>query len=69
MCPIYEFKCEKCDNLFSSVQKMEDPAPVCDNCGAPTYKQVSAYGGYHMNSGPSSIRPKGAGSFKVKRSK
>jgi putative FmdB family regulatory protein len=64
MCPLYEFKCAKCDSVVTCLQKLTDPNPKCETCGEDTEKQVSTYGGYHMYSGPSSVRPKGAGSFK-----
>lgn len=64
MCPLYEFKCEKCDKVETHLVKIGDPNPKCDACGNDTDKLVSGHGGYKMYSGPSSVRPKGAGSFK-----
>lgn len=34
--PIYEYRCEKCDETFEVMQKMSDPTPdPCPKCGAP----------------------------------
>lgn len=38
----------------------------CPKCGTIS-KRIPGSGGYHMNSGPSSVRPKGAGAFRGKK--
>jgi putative FmdB family regulatory protein len=30
--PSYDFKCEKCGNIIETLQKFDDPAPMCDKC-------------------------------------
>ena len=32
--PIYEFQCDRCDNVFDRLQKLSDPDPdICPECG------------------------------------
>jgi putative FmdB family regulatory protein len=30
--PIYEYQCMNCQSKIEVVQKVDDPAPVCENC-------------------------------------
>jgi putative FmdB family regulatory protein len=43
--PIYEYKCNECENHFEAMQKMtEDPLKVCEKCGGKLEKQWSLSG-------------------------
>jgi putative FmdB family regulatory protein len=43
--PIYEYKCNECENHFEAMQKMtEDPLSVCEKCGGKLEKQWSLSG-------------------------
>lgn len=52
--PMYEYRCESCDNQFELRQKFSDPpATECPNCGGPVTKLISSAafalkgGGWH----------------------
>jgi putative FmdB family regulatory protein len=52
--PMYEYKCESCDNQFELRQKFSDPpATECPQCGGHVSKLISAAafalkgGGWH----------------------
>lgn len=68
--PLYEFMCCDCGHQYEEVCSLGDDYPPCPHCEGPTKveKLISVTGGYQMNSGPSSVRPRGAGS-RPKRSK
>ncbi|HIE07655.1 MAG TPA: zinc ribbon domain-containing protein [Desulfarculaceae bacterium] len=41
--PIYEYKCEKCENQFEMLQKITaEPLQECPECGGPVYKLISS---------------------------
>jgi len=41
--PIYEYKCEKCENQFEMLQKITaEPLQECPECGGPVHKLVSS---------------------------
>jgi putative FmdB family regulatory protein len=41
--PIYEYKCQSCEQLIEVMQRMsEAPLTTCENCGGELKKQVSA---------------------------
>jgi len=41
--PLYEYKCEKCGNVFETLQKYSDaPLTVHEGCGGPLEKLLSA---------------------------
>ncbi len=41
--PIYEYKCEKCENQFEMLQKITaEPLKECPECGGPVHKLVSS---------------------------
>lgn len=41
--PMYEYKCDSCDNQFELRQKFSDePATECPKCGGPVAKIVSS---------------------------
>jgi len=41
--PMYEYRCESCDNQFELRQKFSDqPATECPKCGGPVAKLVSS---------------------------
>lgn len=64
--PLREYHCLECGHVFENLERTPEDKPTqCAQCGAGQIEQlVSAHGGYSMNSGPSSVRPRGAGSFK-----
>ena len=66
MCPIYEYKCNECGNVFDElVRKSDDEPSFCKYCASCQIERtVTAHGGYNFDSGSASVRPKGAGSFK-----
>jgi len=33
--PIYEYRCPACGAEFDRIQKVSDPNPACEACGAP----------------------------------
>ena len=41
--PIYEYRCEKCENQFEMLQKITaEPLKECPECGGPVHKLVSS---------------------------
>ena len=52
--PIYEFKCHECENLIELIQKIDDPAPLCEKCEITLTKVISK----------NSFRLKGRGWYK-----
>ena len=41
--PIYEYKCERCGDVFELIQKFADqPLTVHEKCGGPVHRLVSA---------------------------
>jgi len=41
--PLYEYKCEKCGNLFEVMQKFSDePVKAHENCGGSVHRLLSA---------------------------
>jgi len=42
MCPVYEYQCEDCDNLFTKKQKITDKnIPSCPKCKGKSKKLIS----------------------------
>ena len=39
--PIYLYKCSECNYEFEIMQKMNEPAPLCPECGERVDKQIS----------------------------
>ncbi len=40
--PTYEYKCEKCGNIFEVFQKItDDPVKTCPECGGKVYRLIS----------------------------
>lgn len=62
---IHDYKCEDCGKKFEEIVFSSDIKAQCPECNSLKVKPlVSAHGGYKFQSGPSSVRPRGAGSFK-----
>jgi len=40
--PTYDYRCDQCNNNFSAMHKIAEPAPACPNCGGSVQKQLSA---------------------------
>jgi putative FmdB family regulatory protein len=41
--PLYEYKCDRCNNTFEVIQKFSDPpVTTCRVCGGPVHKLLSA---------------------------
>lgn len=65
MAPLRDFLCMDCNYEFEElVAPYEDDTKIgCPRCeGDRVEKMFPVTGGYQMDSGPSSVRPKGAGS-------
>jgi len=64
--PIYEYFCSTCMHRFDELVRKPEEAPTqCPSCGSECLeKAVSAHGGYSFDSGPASVQPRSAGSFK-----
>jgi putative FmdB family regulatory protein len=64
--PIYSYLCQSCQGTFDElVRKPDDEPAKCPYCESVEIgRTVTAHGGYAMDSGPASVRPKGAGAFK-----
>lgn len=64
--PIREYICKECGHIMENFERSSEDALTqcvqCDSCKVE--RLVSAHGGYMLDSGPSSVRPRGAGSFK-----
>jgi len=64
--PLYEFLCRECGHTWEDMVRASEEDEVVINCPhCESYKLDRLFpmiGGYFMNSGPSSVRPKGAGS-------
>lgn len=62
--PLREYICTECAHEQEHLIGLYDTEkPVCCHCDTDTLERlVSVTGGYKMDSGPSSTRPKGAGS-------
>jgi putative FmdB family regulatory protein len=65
--PIKEYQCLKCEHVWETILGVDEEAKECPECGGEPERKVASHGGYFMNSGPSSVRPRGAGSFKRKK--
>lgn len=69
MCPLNEYICTGCAHIFETINKwspeLKEKKEECPHCNTLTGEYLpSAHGGYSMNSGGGSTRPKSAGSFK-----
>jgi putative FmdB family regulatory protein len=65
--PLRDFLCLNCGHEFETLIRA-DEAQQCPHCESAKLDQLPALpGGYQMSSGPSSVRPKRAGSFKGKK--
>jgi len=66
---LFDYFCTKCSKYFEVFfMPKEKPAykQKCSKCGSLS-RRIPGNGGYQMNSGPSSVRPKGAGAFRGKK--
>lgn len=63
-----DYTCLKCKLAFEALTIKNSKSVKCTSCGSKKVKkQFPLIGGYTLNSGPSSVRPRQSGSFKVKR--
>lgn len=65
--PIREYICLKCGNTFDFFEIPSNPeeVPQCEACDSYNVeRQLTAHGGYSLNSGGSSTRPSHSGSFR-----
>lgn len=72
MAPISEFLCRDCGHIFEEIRAYDPenkPINCPHDCGLKATRIPSAHGGYHIkgNNG-ASIRPRGAGAFKGRKS-
>jgi len=65
--PTYEYECPKCPRVFEVKQRItEPPLEVCDRCGGPIHRLLSATpfilkgGGWYVTDYPSEARKQGA---------
>jgi len=65
--PTYEYECPKCPRVFGVTQRItEPPLEVCDRCGGPIHRLLSAApfilkgGGWYVTDYPSEARKQGA---------
>jgi putative FmdB family regulatory protein len=65
--PTYEYECPKCPRVFEVKQRItEPPLKVCDRCGGPIHRLLSATpfilkgGGWYVTDYPSEARKQGA---------
>lgn len=67
--PLREYKCLDCGHVQENLERTPaDTLTQCVSCGSGKLERIiSTYGGYSMDSGPSSVRPRGAGSFKRRK--
>lgn len=48
--PLYEFKCEKCGNIFERLQKMNEDYPPCPECGSDEVIKLPSIFGFQDKS-------------------
>lgn len=49
--PLYEYKCEKCEELFEYMEKLADkPKSICEDCGGEIKRTMST-GGFVLKGG------------------
>jgi putative FmdB family regulatory protein len=56
MMPIYIWKCPKCGRLKETLQKIDDPPPVCEGCEAEMERVPQRFGFRVPSPAPSSIK-------------
>jgi len=62
-----DYTCLKCKLPFEALTLVTEKTVKCPHCGSKKVKkQFPLIGGYQMQSGPASIRPRQAGAFKGK---
>ena len=73
--PIYEYRCEKCENQFEMLQKITaEPLKECPECGGPVNKLVSSTsfilkgGGWYATDYGKNRKPEGKKPEGVKKS-
>lgn len=65
--PIRDFNCRACDYTWERLVVGNEEPQACPNCESTAISRLpSMVGGYKMNSGGGSTRPRQAGSFKKK---
>jgi putative FmdB family regulatory protein len=64
--PLRDYKCLQCNHTEELLIRSDADVPTrCSVCQSEQIEQaITAHGGYQFNSGPSSVTPKGSGSFK-----
>ncbi|BCL59623.1 hypothetical protein DGMP_03160 [Desulfomarina profundi] len=53
--PIYEYRCNACNNLFEVLTTSSDSRedPVCTQCGSPDVRKTISASSYRLNKGSS----------------
>lgn len=60
--PIYDYKCEKCSEVFSSIEKYEDKQIPCKHCEGTANREFSVkFNATGLPNGFSSTRSKSRG--------
>jgi putative FmdB family regulatory protein len=64
--PLRDYHCPDCGITIEYLIRSDADVPTrCPDCSSEKIEQkISAHGGYSMDSGPASVRPRGAGAFK-----
>lgn len=47
--PIYEYRCENCENILEEIQKFDDdPLTDCPECKEPKLERLMSAGFFHL---------------------
>jgi putative FmdB family regulatory protein len=49
--PIYEYHCNKCDDIFEELIRMSDPNPPCPKCGEKNVEKLISRSSFHLKGG------------------
>lgn len=50
--PIYEFKCQSCQEVFDLLMKLSDPHPeTCEKCGKGPVEKLMSLTSFHLKGG------------------
>lgn len=64
--PLKDYKCIDCSHVVEYLIRSDADIPTrCEACNSENIEPcISSHGGYNGDFGPSSVTPRGAGSFK-----
>ncbi len=49
--PIYEYHCNKCNDIFEELIRMSDPNPPCPKCGEKNVEKLISRSSFHLKGG------------------